>query len=149
MQHYFEVVSIEGKDLGCVALKDLKKGTLVLKEKPQFVSVTESSGMWKKESYSEVLSNFNSMSKSNQVDYLKLSNQFNELCVDKSKISTTENCEILEQIIGIYETNKFKGGVGIQASRFNHSCSSNAEGVWNKEESTREFRVIKKISKGI
>ena len=77
------------------------------------------------------------------------SNQFKEMAFEKSKISITENCEILEQIIGIYETNKFKGGVGIQASRFNHSCSSNVEGVWNKEESTREFRVIKKIAKGI
>ena len=87
MQHYFEVVNIEGKDLGCVALKDLKKGTLILKEKPQFVSVTEPSGMWTKESYSEVLSNFNSMSKSNQVDYLKLSNQFKDMAVEKSKIT--------------------------------------------------------------
>ena len=149
MEHYFEVLNIEGKDLGCVALQDLKKGALILKEKPQFVSVTEPTRMWTKESYNEALSNFNSMSKSNQVDYLKLSNQFKEMAVEKSKISITENCEILEQIIGIYETNKFKGGVGIQASRFNHSCSSNVEGVWNKEESTREFRVIKKISKGI
>ena len=149
MEHHFEVVNIEGKDLGCVALKDLKRGTLILKERPQIVSVTEPSGIWTKESCSEVLRNFNSMSKSNQVDYLKLSNQFKEMAVEKSKITITENCEILEQIIGIYETNKFKGGVGIQASRFNHSCSSNVEGVWNKEESAREFRVIKKISKGI
>ena len=54
----------------------------------------------------------------------------------------------LEEIIGIYETNKFNGGVGIQASRFNHSCCSNAEGVWNKEDGSREFRIVKKIKSG-
>ena len=54
----------------------------------------------------------------------------------------------LEEIIGIYETNKFNGGVGIQASRFNHSCCSNAEGVWNKQDGTREFRVVKKVKSG-
>ena len=58
MEHYFDVLNIEGKGLGCVALQDLKKGALILKEKPQFVSVTEPSGIWTKESYSEVLSNF-------------------------------------------------------------------------------------------
>ena len=54
----------------------------------------------------------------------------------------------LEEIIGIHETNKFNGGVGIQASRFNHSCGSNAEGVWNKQDGTREFRVVKKVKSG-
>ena len=54
----------------------------------------------------------------------------------------------LEEIIGIYETNKFNGGVGIQASRFNHSCCSNAEGVWNKEDGSREFRIVKKVKSG-
>ena len=59
-----------------------------------------------------------------------------------------EDHKRLEEIIGIYETNKFNGGVGIQASRFNHSCCSNAEGVWNKEDGSREFRIVKKIKSG-
>ena len=32
--------------------------------------------------------------------------------------------------------------------RFNHSCTSNAEGNWNEDESTREIRAVKKIKKG-
>ena len=59
-----------------------------------------------------------------------------------------EDLKNLEEIIGIYETNKFNGGVGIQASRFNHSCCSNAEGVWNKEDGSREFRIVKKVKSG-
>ena len=59
-----------------------------------------------------------------------------------------EDHKRLEEIIGIYETNKFNGGVGIQASRFNHSCCSNAEGVWNKEDGSREFRIVKKVKSG-
>ena len=147
MQYYFEVVNIKGKDLGCVALKDLKKGTLILKEKPQLAEV-ESNGIWTDKLFNEVWSNFILMSKSNRDDYLKLSNQFKEITFEKSKIENADDLKLLREIIGIYETNKFKGGVGIQAARFNHSCCSNVEGVWNKEEFAREFRVIKKISKG-
>ena len=32
--------------------------------------------------------------------------------------------------------------------RLNHSCASNAEANWNKEESAREIRAVRKIKKG-
>ena len=32
--------------------------------------------------------------------------------------------------------------------RLNHSCASNAEADWNKEESAREIRAVRKIKKG-
>ena len=35
MNTLYKVVQIPGKDLGCVALKDIKKGTLILQEIPQ------------------------------------------------------------------------------------------------------------------
>ena len=35
MNSLYKVVQIPGKDLGCVALKDIKKGTLILREIPQ------------------------------------------------------------------------------------------------------------------
>ena len=35
MNTLYKVVKIEGKDLGCVAIKDIKKGTLILQEEPQ------------------------------------------------------------------------------------------------------------------
>ena len=40
MEDLYKVIEIKEKGLGCVALKDLKKGTLILREKPQCVGVT-------------------------------------------------------------------------------------------------------------
>ena len=40
MEDLYKVIEIKDKGLGCVALKDLKKGTLILREKPQCVGVT-------------------------------------------------------------------------------------------------------------
>ena len=38
MEGIYRVVNIEGKGSGCIALQDLKKGTLVLDEKPQCIA---------------------------------------------------------------------------------------------------------------
>ena len=35
MDNYYQVIPIKGKGLGCIALKDIKKGTIILQEKPQ------------------------------------------------------------------------------------------------------------------
>ena len=35
MDTYYHIVPIAGKGLGCVALKDIQKGTIILQEKPQ------------------------------------------------------------------------------------------------------------------
>ena len=51
-------------------------------------------------------------------------------------------------IIGIYSTNAFKMGVGIQTARFNHSCCSNAEAIWDDEDKTRNTRAVSKITAG-
>ena len=51
-------------------------------------------------------------------------------------------------IYGIYATNTFEQGVGIQASRFNHSCRSNAEEFWNEKNGATEIRSVSKINAG-
>ena len=33
----YKVVNIEGKGMGCVALKDIKPGTVILNEVPQYI----------------------------------------------------------------------------------------------------------------
>ena len=38
MSEFFKVVPIESKGLGCIAFVDIKKGTTILKEKPQLPS---------------------------------------------------------------------------------------------------------------
>ena len=42
----------------------------------------------------------------------------------------------------------FQKGVGIRTARFNHSCCSNAEAIWNEEENVREIRAITRIYPG-
>ena len=38
MNRLYRVVKIEGKNLGCVAPKDIPKGTLILQERPQCIA---------------------------------------------------------------------------------------------------------------
>ena len=59
--------------------------------------------------------------------------------VDKDKVLN---------IFGIYSTNAFMMGVGIQTARFNHSCCSNAEAIWDGTDETRNTRAVSKISAG-
>ena len=47
------------------------------------------------------------------------------------------------KIYGIYRTNCFENGVAIHFARFNHSCCSNAEAMWN-EVSTVKYDFNKK-----
>ena len=35
MEQLYKVDLVEGKNMGCIAMKDVKKGTLILQEKPQ------------------------------------------------------------------------------------------------------------------
>ena len=42
-------------------------------------------------------------------------------------------------------TNSYDDGVGIQASRFNHSCSPNAEFEWDESISASGIRTMSKI----
>ena len=72
----YEVVEVEGKNLGCVALKDVKKGTLIIKEKPQFsdIEASESDKIWSGELFMRLLQNFQKMNPTDRAEYLKLSN---------------------------------------------------------------------------
>ena len=45
MENLYEITEIKGKDYGCSALKDLKKGTLILKEMPQLTDIKTSHSM--------------------------------------------------------------------------------------------------------
>ena len=68
---YHEVVAIEGKGLGCVATKDIKKNTLILQEIPQIFlkhDIKEEFESW----VTKLMYQFNRMSKNDQKDYLKL-----------------------------------------------------------------------------
>ena len=60
---FYEVMQIEGKGLGCVATKDIKRGTLILREKAQIFKYSEFGNPdWVK----SVETSFKQMRKNNQ-----------------------------------------------------------------------------------
>ena len=74
MSEFYQVVKIEGKGFGCVATKDIKRGTLILREKAQISFKRSEFGTpaWVK----SVVTSFKQMSKNNQDEFMKLHNFF-------------------------------------------------------------------------
>ena len=65
----YKVVPIEGKGLGCVALKDIKKGTLIVKEKASIIVKNTNDKLVMGR---QILDSFFSMTKDDQEEFLKL-----------------------------------------------------------------------------
>ena len=165
MDSVYHVVKIdEEKGLGCVALNDIKKGTLILQEKPQcFQSANDLSdeGLIKVKG---LIKAYNGMNKDDQEEYLKLHNKFKNLdflCNEDRKhlkdqrkylqeflFMSPDQIDWFQKIYGIYNSNAFEMGLGLKSSRFNHSCVSNAEAYWNEKCELREIRAISKIKAG-
>ena len=135
LENLYKVVKIDGKGLGCVALKDIEIGTLILKEKPQCIATPDN-----------VIQSFVCMSKSDQDEYLKLYNAHADPL--SKKFAQCAGRQGFSDVFGIYKTNAFTCGLGIKASRFNHSCCSNAALHWNEKDGTGEIRAWSKIKTG-
>ena len=175
----YKVVKIQGKGLGCMALKDIEKGTLILEEKPQCVATFQNNSDGSIQvNPKSLIQSFGRMSKSDQDEYLKLYNAYNdgsvevqdsdkriyfllreeaEAALDSSFGAKIEFVHefILEQgyqgfidVVGIYNSNSTRSGLGIKASRFNHSCCQNANCVTN-EDGKIEVRAVAKIKVSI
>ena len=162
MDSVYHVVKIdEEKGLGCVALNDIKKGTSILREKPQcFVSETDLSdgGLIKVQG---LIKAYNGMNKDDQEEYLKLHNKFKDLyflsnedrkhledqrkCLQEFLFMSPDQIDRFQEIYGIYNSNASEIGLGLKSSRFNHSCVSNAETYWNEKCELWEIRAISKI----
>ena len=123
----YKVVKIDGKGLGCVAMTEIEIGTLILKETPQCLGNIDVER--------SVIQSFECMSKSDQDEYLKLHNAL-------------AGHPGFSDIYGIYKTNAFKNGIGIKASRFNHSCSPNATIHWIEKDGVAELRAWANIKEG-
>ena len=138
MDTLYKVVPIEGKGLGCVALKDIKMGTIILEEKPQMVIneefVDESLGHDSKaktvdytslnshqRAYADaVVEAFMKMSKDDQYRFCGLHNAY----VGFSERGEKPDGGLL--MSSIYSTNTLGAAFGIDSARFNHSCRPNA-----------------------
>ena len=160
---FYQVVKIEGKGFGCVATKDIKRGTLILREKAQIFD-KETAEKLTPNGIKSVVKSFKQMSKNNQDEFLKLHNKFLDQDLSKFKFVQTQYrsivCQMYESgheqekilaILCILKTNAFDHdhgvGVGIHASRFNHSCFPNL--MISMARSGEIFvRTIKKIKAG-
>ena len=140
MAELYQVLPVEGKGLGIVASKSIKRGSLILKEQPQMPPVSLELDL--KGRFKQVVSFFEKMSQTDQIEYLKLYNKFDSeyakndakqssdlrmFKTDATEIaSDPELAEKMLKIVCIYLTNQFEEGVRIKVSRLNHSCQPNA-----------------------
>ena len=74
MSSLYKVTEIKGKGLGCVAIVDIEKGSLILNENPQMcadIKEVEGSSGWIK----SLLKSFNQMNKADQLEFMTLHNK--------------------------------------------------------------------------
>jgi len=158
MTEIYEVKEVEGKGLGCVALKDIKKGTLILKEVPQM----RVSDMTLPQVIKEASEAFNKMNKNDQKEYLSLFDYSIEM--DLRPLPLELKSKLLSQWQRIFEMSKkdekvFKvmmifssnasaidATVGLKNSRFNHACRPNAISMNAKCRGIVEFTEVVAIS---
>ena len=163
MESLYKIDKIDGKGMGWIALQDIKSGTLICKEKPQFVPGNSDS--------ESLMNAFFAMSEEDQKKFLELSNAYldpNSLNdeVKKHYFGWKNNTErqnqfddsnLLLKIICICQTNRFNttqslvgdgiGEVHIKISRINHSCCSNSD-YFTNDEGEMEIRATSKILEG-
>ena len=164
---YYEVKQIEGKGLGVIAIKDISKGSLILKEIPQMPRVEgveppnpkiqgsiETQEKALRNWIRKVVSLFNEMNLADQEEYMKLhccyvhdNSSGNDMLrtINTMEYDREKANEILK-IIGIYAGNNFMNGLSIKTSRLNHSCKPNA--VNAKFDEFNEVRAICNIKAG-
>ena len=168
---------------GCLALQDIKAGTIILKEKPQCVpkiftkwdpgSILEFTQESIVPDYlSNLLNSYFSMSKSCQEDFMSLMNKYldpnslpdhhkkNYLYWKKSSEEASESSwakkfnigsdfilEVICIFISNFQRTEENPVLSINASKFNHSCGTNAE-LFHTEKGDIEIRTTSKIFLG-
>ena len=70
----YKVDNIEGKNLGCIALKTIKRGTLIVQEKLVCCHFGEIKSSW-----IPIWNSYNNMSQSDRLEYDKLYNRYKEI----------------------------------------------------------------------
>ena len=164
MEKLYKVDRIVRKGLGWIALKDIKVGTIICKEKPQFFPEKIPMELDPPSiHFSNLMNTFFAMSKENQKELLELSNAYSDpnfLNDEAKKLyfgwkTDTENqnqfdSKLLLKIICICQTNRFGDGFGeicIKISRINHSCCSNSD-YFTNDDGEMEIRATSKILEG-
>ena len=106
MSSLYKVTEIEGKGLGCVAISDIKKGSLILMEKPQLCVETKER-KWSSMMIKSLLKSFDKMSKADQNEYMTLHNKVNNF----QRFQNSEDIQNFKEILGMpIESVKFEIG---------------------------------------
>ena len=72
MESLFKIDKIDGKGLGWIALQDIKAGTLIYEEKPQFTVCDDTNLL-------DLMNSFYAMSENDQKEFLELHNRYLDL----------------------------------------------------------------------
>ena len=155
----YVVTEIEEKGLGCVAMKKIKRGTLILREKPCLLQKINTTGNLDKDYFDNIFDAYEKMDSHQKKIFLELANnsehieERNVYHIGRRKVFLNylkENPKSYQEgvalkVIQITETNRFHNGVYLEMSRFNHSCASNGEYFWNEDLNTRDVRAIRYV----
>ena len=168
MEDLFKIDKIDGKGFGWIALQDIKGGTLIYEEKPQFTFCGDRNPL-------DVMNSFYAMSENDQKEFLELHNKYLDLkflpdqsqqhYFDWEKVTESFvrkrqaeghvpiDSNLLLKIICILNTNQFGNAndfvVGIKVSRLNHSCIPNSHRYEEEGEMGKsKVRATEKILKG-
>ena len=159
----------QGKGLGCVAILDIEKGSVILNENSQMHGIPEETrgkAKWMK----ILLKSFYQMGKADQLEYMTLRNkciniqdyQNRKEDIDKGLADLKfeigkfeqdpEKAEEVLKICCIYLSNRwnpnlYESGLRIKTSRFKHSCKPNAETIV-KADDLGQVRAISNIKAG-
>ena len=165
MSDLYELKSIDGKGLGAIAKKNIKRGTLILKEDPQISD--DGNEKFGPEWIKSVWESFKRMDILEQEEYLKLSTDNRSLnldfvipCIDQtygSESSSTRQKILL--VLEVFKSNCWGEEssdnlvkvrrVYINSSRFNHSCQPNLR-MWKLPNNNYQMfcRATRKIKAG-
>ena len=168
MEDLFKIDKIDGKGFGWIALQDIKGGTLIYEEKPQFTFCGDRNPL-------DVMNSFYAMSENDQKEFLELHNKYLDLkflpdqsqqhYFDWEKVTESFvrkrqaeghvpiDSNLLLKIICILNTNQFGNAndfvVGIKVSRLNHSCIPNSHRDEEAGDKGKlKVRATEKILKG-
>merc|ERR1712037_10482 len=152
-----------GKGISCIAIKDIKRGSLLLREFPQLLISDQMIEYDYDNLHNNVIGSFLNMSEEDQERYMELYNMYDEdsenwsdgikeilneaLLATNGMVFSNISKENALKVWGIYKTNAFTNGVFVKMSRFNHSCHPNAA-MSCRVSNTQDVRALRKIKEG-
>lgn len=161
----YEIVEVEGKGVGFVASQDIEKGTVILREKPQFFVKGGRSEWMKSDWLKNMMDSYKEMDKAEKEDLLtlyhdappKLKNDRKEII--KKTFKSNRSVKIYgkpQKILNIFNILEANGYcicdstyLALQSAKINHSCLPNAQRTqFRKVNGACEIMAVTDIKKG-